>query len=60
MSGVICISEDIDISPGNLDSSLCFKEAQESKKDQNLKKKKINLAIFSFSRLTFLIDKVLD
>ena len=22
--GVICISEDIDISPGNLDSSLCF------------------------------------
>jgi len=23
-SGVICISEIIDISPGNLDSSLCF------------------------------------
>ena len=22
--GVICMSEDIDISPGNLDSSLCF------------------------------------
>ena len=24
LSGVICISEVIDISPGNLDSSLCF------------------------------------
>ena len=22
--GVICVSEDIDISPGNIDSSLCF------------------------------------
>ena len=24
MGGIICISEVIDISPGNLDSSLCF------------------------------------
>ena len=24
MGGVVCISEVIDISPGNLDSSLCF------------------------------------
>ena len=24
MGGVICVSDVIDISPGNLDSSLCF------------------------------------
>ena len=34
-AGVICISEVIDISPGNLDSSLCFLQPSVSHNELN-------------------------
>ena len=41
--GVICISEVIDISPGNLDSSLCFIQSSISHDAYNLNKQGDNI-----------------